>query len=236
MCTVSIVPTNAGLVFTFNRDENPQRRTPHFMQQKTLLHKNIFFSQDVQAGGTWFAVDDCGNAAMLFNGGFMNHTRLETYSKSRGMILLDLIAAVDMRHYFTTLSLQDVQPFSILLFQESKLYRLTWDGIEKHIEQLSCSNSYIFSSATLYSKDVQQKRQLWLSEFLQKNSIPNAETVFEFHKSYNAHDKQNGLVITRENSCSTLSISQASIGNNKTFLKHLDLNTGQQFLQTVLHT
>lgn len=233
MCTVSVVPAKGQYIFTFNRDEKPERHTPHFIKQKKLEHKEIYFAQDSKAGGSWFIADSLGNVVMLFNGGFKKHNKGAAYKKSRGIILIELAAAKNMLLHFKSSLLIDVEPFSIILFEDKNLYRLTWDGIEKHEALLLNETSYIFSSATLYADGVQQQRRQWLADYLKNVEGMNAASVFNFHSGYNKDDKENGLIIERPQSCHTLSISQAVVSDKSIQLKHVDLKTGaihQQFI------
>lgn len=234
MCTVSVVPATGQYIFTFNRDEKPERHTPHFIKQKQLAHKEIYFAQDSKAGGSWFVADNLGNILMLFNGAFTKHHKKEHYSNSRGIILLQMAAAVNMQLYFKTSLLTGVEPFSIILFEHKNLYRLTWDGVMKHTTKLLNHTPYIFSSATLYNEDVQQQRRQWLSACLKDVEVIHSKTVFNFHAGYNLADKENGLIIERPQSCHTLSISQAVVSSVVVELTHTDLKTGQVHHQSVL--
>ncbi|MGC4101831.1 NRDE family protein [Ferruginibacter sp.] len=233
MCTVSYVPIKDGYVFTFNRDEDPNRYTPHFITRQKLLQKEIFYAKDNKAGGTWFATDSLGNAAMLFNGAFTRHQKKTGYAKSRGVILLQLVAAQNMLDYFDNENMHTIEPFSIILFENKNLYRLVWDGMNKHVLPMQETNAHIFSSATLYEENIQQLRKEWLAEFMQQQII-NSEALLHFHSNYKNTDKQNGMVIERPGGCSTLSISQAVITQQATVIKHVDLKTGMQYQQQIL--
>lgn len=234
MCTVSFVPVKGQYIFTFNRDERPERYTPHFIRHKKLAQKEIYFAQDSKSGGSWFVADSLGNVLMLFNGAFKKHIKAAAYKKSRGLILMEIAAAEDMLLCFKNISLDEIEPFSIVLFENKKLYRLTWNGMYKSGTQLLNQTSYIFSSATLYSDDVQHQRRQWLCKFLQQTAEVNSSTVFSFHAGYNANDKENGLVIERRDSCSTLSISQVVISDDLIQLLHKDLKSGQTHQQSIL--
>lgn len=234
MCTVSFVPVKDGCVFTFNRDEQPQRQTPEYIVHQMLNGKNIYYAKDVKAGGSWFAVDSKGNIAMLFNGAFAKHTKRTLYKKSRGLFLLELIATAEMLLCFKQLDLSGIEPFSILLFENKTLYRLTWDGFTKHITPLEMDRPHIFSSATLYEENMQQQRKIWLNNFLGEQENVNEETMYNFHSTYNTADKQNGLLIYREGSCSTLSISQAIFKNKKLQVKHYDIKTCNLYQKSLL--
>jgi hypothetical protein len=223
MCTVSFVPTKGGHVFTFSRDEMPLRKTPYFEASKNLGFKNVYYPQDVKSGGSWFVVDDWGNVAMLFNGGFSKHEKQSYYKKSRGIILLELVSEKDMLSYFTSSSFDGIEPFSIILFENESLYRLVWDGEKKHTITLDKNTNHIFSSATLYTDEIKEKRKDWLYTYLKGVEHINEEAIFNFHATYNSSDTQNGLIINREKSCSTLSISQVYLSQQQCCVKHVDL-------------
>lgn len=233
MCTVTVVPAKGGYIFTFSRDEAPARYTPHLLVRQHLPHKEIYFAKDSKAGGSWFAADNCGNIAMLFNGAFVKHEKKAQYAKSRGMVLLELFAATGMKKYFEAAELDDVEPFSVVLFEEGILYRLTWDGLKKHVTVLLQESSYIFSSATLYNENIQAARRGWLADFLKAQPSVDAGAMLAFHSDCKTEDTENGLVIKRAGSCSTLSISQAVVKPGLTELKHSDLVTGQILTQQI---
>lgn len=233
MCTVSFVPAKDGYVFTFNRDEKPDRYTPNFISQEQLQHKTVYFAKDSKAGGTWFAADSLGNVVMLFNGAFTKHEKLPVYVKSRGIILREMIAAQDAQQYFENRCLQGIEPFSVILFENKGLFRLTWDGVEKHAIKLLKEAAYIFSSSTLYSDTIQEMRRKWFASYLQMQPQVNSRSVMEFHSEYKREDRENGLIIEREAGCCTLSISQAVIQDNKLLMKHHDVRTGKIHQQQI---
>lgn len=234
MCTVSFVPAGRRYIFTFNRDEQPERQTSCYIIQRQLAGKDIYYAKDSKAGGTWFAADNKGTVAMLFNGAFIRHKKQAGYKKSRGIILLELITSQKVLNSFKQQDLENTEPFSIILFECQKLFRLTWDGNNKHIALLETDKPHIFSSATLYDENVQLQRKKWLNDFLIDSLKVNEEIIYSFHAGYNAADKQNGLLIRREGSCSTLSISQAVLQNKNLLLKHWDINTGNFYQKSVI--
>lgn len=233
MCTVSVVPAKGAYIFTFSRDEAPDRYTPLFAEQQQLPHKKIFFAKDSRAGGSWFTADDRGNIAMLFNGAFCRHEHNDSCTKSRGIILMELFAATGMKMHFEKAAFTGTAPFSVILFEQGILYRLTWDGLQKHVTALLRETGYIFSSATLYNENIQAARRQWLAHYLKTQQHIDGGALLHFHTTYNDGDKENGLVIKRPGSCSTLSISQAVVKPGVTVLKHIDLIGGQIFEQQI---
>jgi Transport and Golgi organisation 2 len=227
MCTVSFVATKTEYIFTFNRDENIGRTTPIFNAQKNVGFKNMHYAKDVKAGGTWFVVDDAGSIAMLFNGAFVKHDKALNYTKSRGIILLELFACIDCLVAFEQYDLLGVEPFSIILFQKNILYRLVWNGTSKSIIILPTNQPHIFSSATLYGHTVAQNRKQWLLNYLEKNKVIDKDVVLNFHKNTYIDDKENGLIINRNNITCTLSISQAVITRQQILVRHFNLITNK---------
>lgn len=229
MCTVSIAPLCNGYAFTFNRDEQPGRYSPQFINRQVLPDKELFYAKDSKAGGSWFVADSIGNVAMLFNGAFTKHARQEVYSKSRGILLLEIAAANNMLACYQDECLQGVAPFSILLFENNKLYRLSWDGAIKHAHSLSGTAYHIFSSATLYTKEVQQQREKWFAAWMDAQPV-TSERVYQFHREYKEADTINGLVIQRPGGCDTLSISQLVLTKEAGSMRHTDLVKGKEHL------
>ena len=92
MCTVSFIFTDGKVILTSNRDEKILRPTAIAPKKYSINNKNIFFPKDAKAGGTWYAVTDEANVAVLLNGAAEKHQLKPSYRKSRGLILLDIIS------------------------------------------------------------------------------------------------------------------------------------------------
>ena len=155
MCTVSFVQTALGIVITSNRDEQVLR-SAEFPQTHIRNNKKITYPKDPKAGGTWFALaHEAGRVVVLLNGAEHKHARATSYRKSRGMVLLDLISADEtISSNWQTYVLLDIEPFTVVVFENQTLYQLRWDGSQKSEVTLPTSQPYIWSSATLYSPEV----------------------------------------------------------------------------------
>lgn len=151
MCTVTYFPLKNKIVLTSNRDEKPNRSA-----QEIHREKGIFYPKDATKNGTWFAVSENGNVIILLNGAFENHQRKTEYKKSRGLIVLDLIKEENIFNALQYIDLQNIEPFTLVIFQEKQLAEFRWDGTEKHLKILDNSRSYIWSSATLYDKSTKK--------------------------------------------------------------------------------
>ncbi len=221
MCTVSFVPTKNGICITSNRDEKVSRKKAISPQKTTINNKVITFPKDPQAGGTWFAHDD-KNVIVLLNGAQEKHVSKGNYRKSRGLIVLDLISSKNPLIEWNTIDLQNIEPFTIVCFNEEKLFQLQWNEIEKSTIELDSSKPYIWSSSTLYSKEIRTERANWFAEFLSQKENITADGLLHFHQFTENKNSEYGLQINRNNLLKTVSITQCVI--NKTIdLNYIDL-------------
>ena len=229
MCTVSFVNNKGEVILTSNRDEKVIR--PGAIEPKNYLlnGKNIVYPKDPKAGGTWFAMDESGTVLVLLNGGIIKHSPLFSYRKSRGLIALDIIAYHSPKDFWSKINLSDIEPFTLVLYQTGKLYELIWDGFEKTMKQLDESQSHIWSSVTLYSDEMRKKRVSWFHDFLRNKNEVSAPEMFNFHTTTQQDDSENGLIINRENTVKTVSVTQAVIIQNKGIIRYHDLVNAQDF-------
>ncbi len=118
MCTVSFVKANGKIIITSNRDEKIIR--PNAIEPKTyqLNNKNVIFPKDNKAGGTWYAIDEHSNVLVLLNGAEEKHILKESYRKSRGLIVLDLIGCESPLEAWKTI---DLKISNRLLWSYSKI-------------------------------------------------------------------------------------------------------------------
>ncbi len=228
MCTVSFVFSNGKAILTHNRDEKTARLTAIKPQQYCVNNRNIYFPKDQKTGGTWFAVSENGVVLVLLNGAEEKHQLKSSYRKSRGLIVLDLISSNSAILEWNTIDLCGIEPFTIVLFQESKLYQFRWNEIEKSTLNLDRNQEYIWSSTTLYPKKIQEYRKELFQNFIASTKI-SAKKLFQFHRHTNKEDLENGLVINRKNEMKTLSITQTVIQEKKVILSYHDLETEQEF-------
>ena len=157
MCTVSFVCANGKIIITSNRDE-PIVRPSSPPKSYRINNKKIIFPKDPKAGGTWFAVDDDATVLVLLNGAAEKHQWQPPYRKSRGLIVLDIISEVNPLQSWESIDLDVIEPFTMVLYQEQKLYQLRWNGDQKETLILDTSKQYIWSSSTLYSQEIRNKR------------------------------------------------------------------------------
>lgn len=223
MCTVSFVNANGKIIITSNRDEKIIR--PSAIEPKNYLinNKKILFPKDPKAGGTWFAVDEFSNIIVLLNGADEKHLAKDSYRKSRGLIVLDIISQVSPIVAWKTIDLSNIEPFTLVLFENHRLYQLRWNGALTSVLELNPDQNHIWSSSTLYPAAVRAKRAAWFASFLDTQPAVDATELFNFHRYTEEKNQENGLVINRDEVMKTLSITQSIINRNKVELFHYDL-------------
>lgn len=229
MCTLTFVALKNKFIITHNRDEQTLRPSAIAPQKYVVNNKNILFPKDSKAGGTWFTVSEKGTVLVLLNGAEEKHEQQADYRKSRGLIVLDLITATEVNSEWDSIDLENIEPFTTLLFEDTKLYHLQWNGNEKLKMLLDSNSPYIWSSATLYSKQIRDQRRQWFAEFLEQTNNVDENTLLAFHQNTQSNDNTNGLIINRNNLLKTLSITQSVIENGTTVTRYVDLVANKKF-------
>jgi len=229
MCTVTFIPLANKVIITSSRDVQNARLPAGEPSVHRLKGGLVIFPRDSQAGGTWFAVHENGTAVILLNGGWKNHASNPPYRKSRGLILLDLIAEEHVVETFKVLDLENIEPFTLVIWEEEKLYECRWDGAEKYCQQKEAV-PHIWSSVTLYDEDVMASRIQWFQDWLSKHPLPSQQQVLDFHRFAGDGDQQNELLMNRDGIVSTVSITSASISQQLAEVCYLDVNVGRSSL------
>ncbi len=229
MCTVSFVPVGESFVITSNRDEEVLR--PSFPPKTYFINgQNITFPKDPRAGGTWFAINESGSVAVLLNGAKTAHKRNPPYRKSRGLVVLDCISQHSPQSFWEKSNLDNIEPFTLVVFESGNLIEFQWDGFQKSEKALQANRAHFWSSATLYLQPVREERKKWFDAFLSENLNTIAVDLLEFHNNSHSANQENGLVINRQNTLKTLSITQVEVFPDKMLMNYRDLES-REFTQ-----
>ncbi|MFA6245377.1 MAG: NRDE family protein [Mucilaginibacter sp.] len=229
MCTVTYIPANDGFYLTSNRDESINRATAIPPREYEEDNIKLLYPKDVDKNGTWIAAKNNGDAVVLLNGAFIKHTLQPPYRKSRGLVLMDIIKADYPDRFYAAMDLDEIEPFTILLYVSGKLLECRWDGERKHIAELDKTNPYIWSSATLYDKMAIAKRNSWFNEWRKLSYAKTKEGILHFHRFGGAGDLKDGLVIDREGKMKTMSITNLSVTPFGTTMTYNDLKENKQY-------
>jgi len=229
MCTVTYIPTKDGIFLTSNRDEKSWREPAIPPKAYPFESGSILFPKDANAGGTWIAAHENGNAIVFLNGAFESHTSAPPYKKSRGIVLLDLINSNSPFNSFHTVNLNNIEPFTAIIFDQGYLYECRWDGLQKHRETLNQEDRHIWSSSTLYDLQVREKRKGWFDEWLKKTPQIALNDILQFHRFTGDGDRNNDLMMDRDGKVGTVSITSLHLAGQKISMHYLDVQTNERY-------
>jgi hypothetical protein len=221
MCTVTFLPLSSNsFILTSNRDEQRLRET---IPPKKYLENNVemVFPKDKMAGGTWIGTSSKNRLVCVLNGGFIKHTRKESYKKSRGVIAKEILKEENFLQRIENLDLNEIEPFTLIIIDWNKdelsLYELIWDEQIKHFSKLK-NEPKIWSSSTLYSDDVKEIRKKWFQIWIGENEF-TSEKILEFHHS-EIGDKEQSVLMKRSY-VETVSVTSIK-KDNKTVEMHYE--------------
>ncbi|MEO8173151.1 MAG: NRDE family protein [Sediminibacterium sp.] len=233
MCTVTFIPTSNGVYLTSNRDEKHTRSIAGHPVKYDVNGYQLLYPTDRDAGGSWIAAKDNGEAAVLLNGGFVNHVPEKKYRKSRGLVFLELIGATQPDQQFSSIDLAGIAPFTLVLFVAATLIECRWDGKEKHISALDHTVPHIWSSVTLYDIAARQERENWFKEWLANTPFINTQTIAGFHRCGGKGNSWNGLVLNRNNQLFTVSITSVFIKPGSAEMDYFDLRENTEYTESI---
>lgn len=203
MCTVVFIPKGDRYFFASLRDESPLRPkavVPDIYKEGSAV---ILSPIDAMAGGTWLGVTESGSVIILLNGGFEKHERKANYRKSRGLIVAELLASNQPIVNWNLMDMHDVEPYTLVVWNQGNLFQLVWDGEHKHGALLKSDQSYIWSSSTLYDQQARTHRSELFRQWIGMNTPVSLLSVFNFFKSYT--ESENGFLMNRNEQTKTLS-------------------------------
>lgn len=211
MCTLTYIHTEKGAIITSSRDEKTDRKSL-LPREYEINGKKIFFSKDIEKNGTWLALNN-KTVVCLLNGAEENLGNELFFTESRGKIVLERFRFEDNLLFFNQLNLENFAPFTMVIFDFDKknIEEIIWNGNEKTLRKVTQNTSKIWSSSTLYTKEIRQKRELWFSEFLNQNPNINTDTVFKFHTYPHTDNSEQNIFMKRNDGKQTVSISQIEI-------------------------
>lgn len=223
MCTVTYIPLKGKVLLTSNRDEKGVRKKA----AAPVIHKvgqhKVLFPQDTEAGGTWIGTSETGTTMVLLNGGFIKHEPAAAYRKSRGLIFLDILSQQNALSAYKKINLLGIEPFTLIMWEAGCLYECRWSGEEKYIREVNPTQPHIWSSVTLYTQDIIQKREQWFTEWLQHHPHPNSENILSFHLFGGNGDSENDIRMNRNNEMLTVSVTNIVCDDHSATMLYNDI-------------
>jgi len=229
MCTVTYIPGKDGIFLTSNRDEKSWREPAIPPKEYSFETGSLLFPKDANAGGTWIAAHENGNAIVFLNGAFESHISVPPYKKSRGIVLLDLINTNSPFNSFNSINLNNIEPFTAIIFDHGYLHECRWDGSLKHSEILKQEEPHIWSSSTLYDRQVREKRKSWFDEWIKKTPYIALNDILQFHRFTGDGDLHNDLMMNRDGKVGTVSITSLQLSGQKISMHYLDVQTNERY-------
>ena len=236
MCTVSYLPLQeGGFIITSTRDEKTLRKPALPPAVHDVHGKNIYFPRDQDARGTWIATGSGVDTLCLLNGGFELHEHDPPYRKSRGLVLLDYYRYNDVSVYRDSYDFIGIEPFTLLVLRVAgqSLDELRWDGQNIHHNRHQGDQPGIWSSVTLYTTEVIRQRSDWFAEWLKGNPELTLDSIIHFHKTAGTGNIQNDILMNRENTIRSVSITSLIRQEEKHEFYYEDMVDPGSFICTI---
>jgi hypothetical protein len=228
MCTVTFIPLGNKVLLTSNRDEKGIRKKAIPPAVTVFDKTKLLFPKDAQAGGTWIGASDSGTIMILLNGGFIKHEPAAEYRKSRGLIFLDVLSETKALPAFKRINLLGIEPFTLVIWEEGKLYECRWSGEEKYTREMDATQPHIWSSVTLYTSETIHKREQWFKNWLEKHPQPTVADVLTFHLFGGEGDSENDIRMNRNNTMFTVSVTNIACDHQQAIMHYEDLINMEQ--------
>jgi len=207
MCTATYLPlTKNGFILTHSRDEQEQRPSARPPQSVHIGDHIVTFPQDPQSQGTWIAASATASACLL-NGAFHPHRPAYPYKHSRGLIIPHFYTYRSVADFEADYDFTNIEPFTLLIAEVGRLMELRWNGHRLFLYDKDPQRPHIWSSVTLYSTAVIEKRESWFHDWQRANPTPTVESIRWFHQHAGDGDRANSLRMNRQNGLLTLSLT-----------------------------
>ncbi|NJN77219.1 MAG: NRDE family protein [Saprospiraceae bacterium] len=186
MCSVTYLPLpNHNFLLTSNRDVSVNRKPAIFPVINESENGKIIFPQDAETEGTWIGTSENNRTVVLLNGGFENHVSNPPYTKSRGIIVREVLETPDFWDYLQQTVFTNIEPFTLLILDwqnDFQLWEFIWDGERKFFKALDNKKPVIYSSSTLYDASMRSKREKWFANWLAENPNYTQAGILNFHE------------------------------------------------------
>jgi len=227
MCTVTFLPLGENeFILTSSRDVPFARKRAEAPQLYIEDDIEITYPKDGNAGGTWIGTSSKNRLICLLNGGYKNHEAKDSYRKSRGIIVKDLLKSDTVSDALTQIDLAAIEPFTLVIVDWNdglELYEFVWTGEKKHMFNIP-QVPHIWSSTTLYDDATKKLRQDWFADWQSGVSEYQKRDIINFHKTAGTGNSKTDVLMKREKG-GTVSITSISRKKDKVHLIYEDMFT-----------
>ena len=167
---------------------------------------------------------------VLLNGAVEKHRPLPPYRKSRGQIFWDVFTTDDPLATFGQIDLQDIEPFTMVLWQKDELHELRWDAKAKTQTQKDARTAHLWSSSTLYTSENRRYRETFFQQWLAAQRQYSVAAIRSFHLHTDpGGNKDHDIRINRMGKMLTVSVSCLEISRQKSTFHYADLMQLQNY-------
>lgn len=209
MCTLTYLPDPEGksYILTSNRDERMAREIALLPVPLMVQGIEVLAPIDARAKGSWIGTSGLGHSVCLLNGAFEAHIPQPSYRHSRGLIVLQALAAKEGEVLFDELELSDIEPFTLVYVASNplRLLELRWDGQQKHVREFDPLQPRIWSSCTLYTSAMQAEREAWFARWLKDRLAFYPDDIINFHCTEGREQPEMALLMKRGKLVQTVS-------------------------------
>ena len=182
MCTVSWIHDKDGYQLLCNRDEKLTRKPAQEPRLAVRNETRFLAPVDGDFGGTWIATNEFGVSLCLLNG---PHGRSTEATRSRGLLLLDLIPLSSIAAVSTNVQAADLSvyaPFTLAALEPGKPAKvIAWDGSQTKIGELAESH-FMLTSSSFDTEAVCKSR---IEEYVRASKgVVNTDVLLDFHRSH----------------------------------------------------
>ena len=229
MCTVTFLPLDStDFILTSSRDVPFARKKAEAPKLYIEDGVEITYPKDGEAGGTWIGTSSKNRLICLLNGGYKDHQIKESYRKSRGIIVKELLKSEVISDALTEIELENIEPFTLVIVDWNdglELFEFVWTGEKKHLFNIP-KVPHIWSSSTLYDDITKKMRQDWFTDWQNRQNSFNQSKIIEFHKTAGVGNPKTDVLMKREKG-GTVSITSISRSSGKLHLWYEDMSTNK---------
>ena len=237
MCTLTYLPLSSKeYILTSNRDESPLRQIAKAPEVHDISGMKVLYPADGRAGGTWIAASENNRIACLLNGAFKRHSPNPPYKLSRGVMVLESFQYDSAEAFISNYSFQGIEPFTYVSFEQMEqtaITELRWDGQEKYVKTYDSAIPQIWSSASLYTPQVIERREQWFKKWLAEHQQYDMESIRQFHMFGGEGDIYNDIRMNRLNLVKTISITSVKVQPKKIDMWYHDLLKDELVMKTL---
>ena len=146
---------------------------------------------------------------------------------------LEYFGATNTEDFFRSYDFDGMEPFTMVIYDDGKLFDFRWDEQNKYIEELDVSQKHLWASSTLYTREAKMKRRIWFEEWLKDRTDFSQSAILDFHRNAGDGDPENDLVMNRGNFVRTTSITSIEKTSTKSELYFSDLLTGKTIVNSI---